>query len=968
MRPRPSPFLPRPVSRLLHRARPASGGRAAGPLDKFVGREDELTELKALLGRARLLTLVGPGGAGKSRLALELAERVRGAYPGGTRLVELAELAELADGSPPVRRAAADPGVTRFPADRAEAAAQAVADSLGAGKVLLILDNCEHLIDASARFAVTLLRCRPGLAVLATSRQALEAPGEHLFPVPRLSLPAPGGTRTRGELLRSDAVRLFAERARAVFPSFELTAGNGDEIAEICARLDGNALAIELAASRVRLWSVGEILSRLDDRFRLLSGGARTVAPRHRDMRAAIGWSYELLTPREREVFRRLSVLTGGFTADGAVAVCAGTDLTREEVLDLLGGLETKSLIVPEQDRSRFGMAESIRLYGYERLVEAGEADRVYERFVRWLLGLAAPAVAETRLLWSAHELDPLDGELDALRHAVDWAERRGDDRGVLLAVALSHCLWRRGRIVEGRRLLGRTLAGTDPAFPGRGVALAQAGNLALLQGEADRALSLAREAVALGEAGGRPMTLARALATLQAVQQARGDLGAADDASRRCLELLRSSAGLLDIAVCLRDRARLAVLTGDLDDADALLQECLTAHLSHGNGPVPVEWLDLTAMLALARGDTETADRRLRDGLARYRTAPGETAPEGPLAACRPRSSWSWSGPGRRGRRAGGGRPGAAAGGRGGGVRPGAASPRRRVPRRPARRGGDVGPVGAVRSGRGGRRGEGRRFGAAQLIAYALDEGSGRGRAAPGRGDRPHGPGAGGRQARRRGPGQPADRPAAARVGADGAHPPGAHPGQAGPALTGAHRALVGRREGPGRRLSGGRGRAPESGRGWWRPRSRGERWPGRGGRGRAPGRGGRGRVPSRGGEGGLRGTTGGSGLRALRTPRAPRAPRVLGRLRRLPVVRPAARGVPVPPGGPAAAGQVEQERDGAGRAQPRFSARQIPVTSAVSRIGSTTATAVAPAPPRPDSGPASARSSSARTGMWMT
>ncbi|MFB9723653.1 ATP-binding protein [Planobispora longispora] len=624
----PSYPAPYPVSSTGPVPLPVAGLPA--PLDKFVGREDELTELKALLGRARLLTLVGPGGAGKSRLALELAERVRGAYPGGTRLVELAELAELADGSPPVRRAAADPGVTRFPADRAEAAAQAVADSLGAGKVLLILDNCEHLIDASARFAVTLLRCRPGLAVLATSRQALEAPGEHLFPVPRLSLPAPGGTRTRGELLRSDAVRLFAERARAVFPSFELTAGNGDEIAEICARLDGNALAIELAASRVRLWSVGEILSRLDDRFRLLSGGARTVAPRHRDMRAAIGWSYELLTPREREVFRRLSVLTGGFTADGAVAVCAGTDLTREEVLDLLGGLETKSLIVPEQDRSRFGMAESIRLYGYERLVEAGEADRVYERFVRWLLGLAAPAVAETRLLWSAHELDPLDGELDALRHAVDWAERRGDDRGVLLAVALSHCLWRRGRIVEGRRLLGRTLAGTDPAFPGRGVALAQAGNLALLQGEADRALSLAREAVALGEAGGRPMTLARALATLQAVQQARGDLGAADDASRRCLELLRSSAGLLDIAVCLRDRARLAVLTGDLDDADALLQECLTAHLSHGNGPVPVEWLDLTAMLALARGDTETADRRLRDGLARYRTAPGETAPEG--------------------------------------------------------------------------------------------------------------------------------------------------------------------------------------------------------------------------------------------------------------------------------------------------------------------------------------------------
>ena len=614
------------------------------PLDAFVGREDEIAELKALLAVARLVTLLGPAGAGKTRLALELAARVSANHPDGVWLVELAG---LTDGGRLAHRVAESLGVEigpdRRPGDGAGRAdgtpppvERALVERLRPGRTLLILDNCEHVVDESAHLAVTLLRACPGLTVLATSRQPLDAPGEHLYPVHGLSLPAEQSPRTRGELLRSDAVRLFVERARAVSPAFELTRENGDEIAEMCARLDGNPLAIELAARLARLRPISHILDRLDDRLHLLTQGTRTAEQRHRNLRTAIEWSYELLDPDEQRLFRRLSVLAGWFTAEDALRVC-GEELTADAALHLLGRLETSSLLVTEYGRpgGRFRMMESIRLYAQERLAAAGEEADAYERLVTWLLDVAAPVVGDRRLLRSARDLDPLAARHDTLRHALDRATRRGDDRRALLATALAHCLLRRGDLDEARRVLRAALGGVDPAFPGRATALACAGVLAALDGHGDQAIDLVTEAITLARADGRPIVLARALLALATVRRCLGDLAEADRALRECLALL-GTADPMDLAAVLHERARLAVLRGDLDDARARLDRCLSIHGDlHGDPvspgaadeaePAPHEWTHTAATLALLAGDLDDADRRWRDILAAYRAPDAE-------------------------------------------------------------------------------------------------------------------------------------------------------------------------------------------------------------------------------------------------------------------------------------------------------------------------------------------------------
>ncbi|GAA5070486.1 putative ATPase/DNA-binding CsgD family transcriptional regulator [Thermocatellispora tengchongensis] len=602
-----------------------SGGTAGigglpASLDRFVGRERELAELRVLLARTRLLTLVGPGGAGKTRLAFELAAAARAAYPGG---VLAADLASLADGAGVARRVAEI--VAGEAPETEDDAAEAVAAALAGRRALLVLDGCEHLLDAAAGLAVGLLRRCPGLTVLVTSRQPLEAPGEALFPVPELSLPAPG-ERDRGELLRSDAVRLFVERARAADPAFELTRGNDADIAEICARLDGNALAIELAARRVRLMPPAALRARLPDRFQWLHD-------RHADLRASLDRSHDLLTEPERAVLRRTSLLASGVTVDGALALCADLGTGRDEMRDLLGSLQTKSLLRADAGRAdgRYHMAESVRIYGRERLAETGEADAAYDRLVPWLLGLAAPLVGPNRLLCASAEVEPAAAELDTLLFAAEWAGRRGDDRQVPLFTAAAACLMWRGRAEEASRALRAALAWAGPAHPGRGAALAMAGVLAALRGAPAEGLALAEQARELEEPGRRPLALARVLGALHVVLRLGGNLAEAHEVSRRCVELVRRHGSPLETAACLRWQAAHALDAGDPDEAAALLEECQALHTALGDGPVPQEWLLTAAMLALERGDPGLAEARLREGLGQH-GHPSGNAPPAPL------------------------------------------------------------------------------------------------------------------------------------------------------------------------------------------------------------------------------------------------------------------------------------------------------------------------------------------------
>src|SRR4051812_35257780 len=333
------------------------------PLDSFVGRGRDLAELADLANRYRLVTLLGPGGAGKTRLVLEHAHRSGGAL--------WVDLASVTDGALLARTVADALSVSE---EIGRPVMETLVTALSGRPATLVLDNCEQLVAAAAGLTEQSLRRCPDLSVLVTSRESLDIPGEAVFRVGELSLPTMTANPSAAHVLGSDAVQLFVERARASAPDFALTDDNAGHVAAICAHLDGIPLAIELAARRTRLFPVVEIRARLDDRFRLLTAGPRTAARRHRDLRTTIEWSYDLLEPTEQAVFPRLSLFVGGFGLPVAAAVCADV-AGADEMLDVLAGLEAKSLIVPVtagRHGGRFRQLESIRLYGRERLVDAG--------------------------------------------------------------------------------------------------------------------------------------------------------------------------------------------------------------------------------------------------------------------------------------------------------------------------------------------------------------------------------------------------------------------------------------------------------------------------------------------------------------------------------------------------------------------------------------------------------------------
>jgi predicted ATPase/DNA-binding winged helix-turn-helix (wHTH) protein len=444
-----------------------------GRLASLVGRDVELGELAKLVEQHRLVTVVGPGGAGKTSLAVALAERLVAGHPDGVWLVELAALrdpallAEVVAVTLGLGEEAAGPGIP-LPAP-AERLATFAADKA----MLLVLDNCEHLVGACAELVGRLLQAGPRVRVLATSREVLGVPGEVVWPIPPLAVPDPaeadaagaGGQAAAPEVLVGyDAVRLFLERATSADPGFVLDATSGPAVAELCRRLDGLPLAIELAAARVRALPPVELAARLQDRFRLLAGGARTLDPRQQTLRATVDWSWELLTDRDRRLLRRLSVFSGGWTIAAAEAVCAGDGLEPAEVLDGLFRLVDRSLVVAAGgDPARFTLLETLRAYGTERLAEAGEAEAVADRHTAWCLALAEQAaVHRTARPW----LRRVEADYDNLRAALDRAVAAPHpDTALRLAAALGWYWWT-DRTLEGRQLLAGALALADGQPP----------------------------------------------------------------------------------------------------------------------------------------------------------------------------------------------------------------------------------------------------------------------------------------------------------------------------------------------------------------------------------------------------------------------------------------------------------------------------------------------------------------------
>ena len=362
------------------------------PRSSFVGREQGMFELKRELATTRLMTLTGAGGSGKTRLALEMARGLVEAYPDGVWLVELAPLSEEAL----VPKAVAE--ALEVPERPAEPIADTLADVLGDRRLLLVVDNCEHLIEAAAGLVDRLLDSCPRLRILATSREGLGVEGEARWPVPPLSVPERGRTPSSEKLEGYESVRLFVERARGRNPSFSLSSESALTVAELCRRLEGIPLAIELAAARVGTLSLEQISERLKDALGLLTRGGRTAVPRQRTLKGTLDWSYDLLSEPERGLFRRLSTFAGGWTLEASEAVGSGEGVEEGEVLDLLSGLVEKSMVVTKgSDKGgvRYRLLEPVRQYALERLEESGEAEAAKRAHAEYFLALSEEAEPE---------------------------------------------------------------------------------------------------------------------------------------------------------------------------------------------------------------------------------------------------------------------------------------------------------------------------------------------------------------------------------------------------------------------------------------------------------------------------------------------------------------------------------------------------------------------------------------------
>src|SRR5215218_6543617 len=624
------------------------------PLERtsFIGRDRERLEVKRLLAMTRLLTLTGAGGCGKTRLALEVARDLVGAYPDGVWLVDLAPLSEAELVPQAVAQAL---GVREQPG---RPLVQTLKDTARSRKMLLVVDNCEHLVEAVVGLVDSLLDSCLGLRVLATSRETLNAAGEVTWVVPSLTVPHSRQevAYTHQELEAYESVRLFVDRAHQRKPSFELTLRNGQAVAQVCRRLEGIPLAIELAVGRMGVLSAEQLALRLEDSLKLLTGG-RTADPRHRTLRATLEWSYELLSEPERTLFRRLSVFAGGWTLEAAEEVSSGEDIEQDDVLDILSKLVDKSLVVAEaspgvEGELRYRMLEPIRQYCQERLQESGEADATRDRHAASFLALAEKAGPELRGPRQIPWLKRLDTEQDNVRAAMTWLLEQGEsEKAARIGWSLWLFWWMHGHFTEGRRWMEQALAKgvSMPAAPrakalyvagtmadgqadrrsaeplleeslvlfrelkdklGSAFALCGAGLVAVGQGRYERGIALFQEAVDLHLKLGERWAASVVFSFLAVGWFGQGDSSRAKRVAEQGLELAREVGAAEAICVACFAGAMVAQAERENERARGLLQEGMVHAAEAGNETNVAYCLEGLAALAASEGSQARAGR----------------------------------------------------------------------------------------------------------------------------------------------------------------------------------------------------------------------------------------------------------------------------------------------------------------------------------------------------------------------
>jgi predicted ATPase/class 3 adenylate cyclase len=572
----------------------------------FIGRDRELAELKRLLPTTRLLTLLGAGGIGKTRVALHAAAEVMDDYPDGVWFVDLAPQADPHLVSQTV---ASVLGVKEEPG---HSVGEALVNYVRDKRLLLVLDNCEHLLQACADLASQLLRAGGQLRILAASREPLRIAGETNFPVPALAVPDERASATPEVLERYEATRLFVHRARASHPQFEITDRNASAVVDICRRLDGIPLAIELAAARVRTLPVETITGRLSDRFRLLAGGDQTALPRQQTLRALIDWSHDLLTESERVLLRRLSVFAGGWTLEAAERVGSGGDLVEADVLDVLSNLVDKSLVVLDAGGARYRLLETVREYARERLDRSDDARsarlRHLEHFVAFAETARPALYGPDRAPWLAR----LDLERENLLACHAWTVRTLGigEAGLKLAYALGPYWFLRGQPGLGLRMSTEAIAHPDAQARTRSryKALFDAGQHCCFTGRYDEAQAPLEESLAIARELGDNEHVARVLQPLGMAAFGRGDRRAARAHMEEAVKLAREIGDKHELAAALNGLAQLHRVEGELDSAEPLYDQVVELGREVGNPEsVAIGLLNL-AMVAIGRGSRDRA------------------------------------------------------------------------------------------------------------------------------------------------------------------------------------------------------------------------------------------------------------------------------------------------------------------------------------------------------------------------
>jgi predicted ATPase/class 3 adenylate cyclase len=583
-------------------------------VSSFVGRERELADIRNQLGNTRLLTLFGAGGLGKTRLSLQVAAEVLDDYSDGVWLVDLAPMTD----ERLVPQAAASVLGVKEEAGRPvlEALVKYVSDR----KLLLILDNCEHLLNACAELATQLLRSGPHLKILASSRQPLHVAGETTYHVPSLSVPEPLATVTIQALAQYEAVRLFVDRARAVQPSFQITDTNSRVVVDVCHCLDGIPLAIELAAARVRALSVNEIAARLNDRFRLLTSGDRTALPRQQTLRASIDWSYALLTDDERALLRRLAVFAGGWTVHAAEAIGAAGAVAKADVLDLLTNLVEKSLVKSDASGARYRLLETMRQYAQERLDESGERDRACDNHLRFYLEFAERAWPELVGPNQGTWLKQLDLERDNIlaAHALCDHANCGAEFGLRLASSVKRYWLNRGLLGLGHRVTVEALSrpGANERSAVRCRALFDAGQLGSFMGRYGEAQKYLEESLSIAREIGDQRRIAMVLQPLGIVHHGQGNLATARGYFEEALALAQGLGNKREIAAALNALAQLHRVQGAPDMAEPLYENAVTlAHELGDRESIAIGLLNLT-MVSIGRCAIDRARGTLLEAL----------------------------------------------------------------------------------------------------------------------------------------------------------------------------------------------------------------------------------------------------------------------------------------------------------------------------------------------------------------